>query len=574
MENNIKYKEIGGEQYRVADPSVIDDSKDICFFIEGKHYRLAKGGIAYDNFKKRYVLKSSIQVENGFVGIDEDDTPILGGWSWPSSHLLEDNIIANYKGHQFYCISEDIFADRNWDERLENGEFYHKADLPVKEFSRIKAVTREVKNSFPYNAAGELKRSSKIYKERFSPTTYDKGVANYPKVLGKYSYGLEFETIKGIIPTRICNNLGLIPLRDGSIDGIEYATVPLEGKNALQTIIDSCGELQKRTIFNKDCSLHIHIGGMPRTEKFFIALAKVLCHSQEEMYSMFPFYTKGGFNLKKKDYTAPLPAVDLLSKINNRIDVKSKTDVAANFQHLFEFLSMGHSYRDYSYDLKNVVSHPSDPGGTSKWYVRSRYRWVNMIPLLFGNKKTIEFRIHTPTYDPNKIIYFSIICAALVDVAVRQEKQILEGTMTNYSISDLTYKYLAQFGDKYATVHSKVNNYIEDRKRMNIRNMKKGDFYGNEDAFIGKDSLYTSTNDPYAFLTKGKIHDLLHNTEPESLYRPARNITFGDAGSTAGRWRNPTRAYDPAPVLSEGFAVTSADLRAAVDSIVNTDTTE
>ena len=34
---------------------------------------------------------------------------------------------------------------------------------------------------------------------------------------------------------------------------------------------------------------------------------------------------------------------------------------------------MGQVYKDFGEKLSNVKSHPSDPQGTSKWYVKSRY---------------------------------------------------------------------------------------------------------------------------------------------------------------------------------------------------------
>jgi hypothetical protein len=522
-----KYKLIDGVRYLIADPTIENESPDVCFLVNGKHYRLEKGGIVYDHFKKKYVLKSSIQVENGFIGIDKDDKPILGNFSWPSNHLLEDNIIANYKGQEFICISDKIFENTAWEERLLDGEYYLKSDLPVKEFSKISKVSRDIKNSFPYNASEELKKATKLYEERFNVEEFNKGISAYPQVLGKYTYGIEFETTKGIIPKRICNRLGLIPLRDGSIDGIEYATIPLSGKKGIQAIIDSCKELEKRTTYNDDCSLHIHIGGMPRTEAYILALSKVLCHVQEEMYEMFPFYTRGGFNLKKKDYTAPLPATHLLGRIDAIKDVKDKKEIDANFQHIFEFLSMGHRYRDYDYSLKKVVSHPSDPGGTSKWYVKSRYRWVNMIPLLFGNKKTIEFRIHTPTYDYNKILYFAIICASLIDLAEKSNTGILTNTYTDYSLTEIVYRYLAQFGDKYATLHSYINKYIQTRKSCMVRDIKSGNFYGKEDNLKPLHTVYSKNLKPFShFYDKSKsVYGMPENDINQAIERELRRFT-------------------------------------------------
>ncbi|MGK2861898.1 MAG: hypothetical protein ACSLE0_08190 [Chitinophagaceae bacterium] len=511
-----KFKEIDGSQYLVADPTIINDSNDVCFLIDRKHYRLSKGAITYDYNKKRYVLKSSIQVENGIIGIDKDDKPILGSWSWPKDHLLSDSILANYKTEKFLCISEDIFVKTNWEERLVDGEFYLKTYLPVKEFSKIKAVNRDVKAALPYNSASEIKKVKKVYNTKYKPEKYNNGITKFPQVLGSYTYGFEFETTKGMVPQRICNKLGLIPLRDGSIDGIEYVTIPLEGKNGIQTIIDSCMELNKRTVYTFDCALHIHVGGVPRTEEFFIALTKILCGVQEEMYSMFPFYTRGGFGLKKKDYTAPLPAVELMTLIDNNIDISNRKQVIENFKHVFEFLSMGHNYGDYKNNLDNVISHPSDPGGTNKWYVKSRYRWVNMIPLLFGNKETIEFRIHTPTYDANKIIYFAIICASLLDGAKRMAGKVLSGELKSYSIGDFVYRYLTQFGDKYAGMYEIINRYMQLRRSHNRALIQDKDFYGNEDKILLRDNLYSLEGDDFSYLTVD-IKAMLQETRAEDL---------------------------------------------------------
>ena len=44
-----------------------------------------------------------------------------------------------------------------------------------------------------------------------------------------YTFGIEFETAGGFLPQHRLYELGLIPLRDGSITGIEFATVVLKG---------------------------------------------------------------------------------------------------------------------------------------------------------------------------------------------------------------------------------------------------------------------------------------------------------------------------------------------------------
>ena len=41
---------------------------------------------------------------------------------------------------------------------------------------------------------------------------------------------------KGYVPENKCFENGLIPLRDGSITGLEYSTVVLEGKQGINTL--------------------------------------------------------------------------------------------------------------------------------------------------------------------------------------------------------------------------------------------------------------------------------------------------------------------------------------------------
>ena len=79
----------------------------------------------------------------------------------------------------------------------------------------------------------------------------------------KYTFGLEFETSKGYIPEDICFRDGLIPLRDGSISGLEYSTLVLQGNSGLSMLKQQIDTLQEYTRFDKDCSLHIHFGGYP-----------------------------------------------------------------------------------------------------------------------------------------------------------------------------------------------------------------------------------------------------------------------------------------------------------------------
>src|SRR5690606_13696406 len=156
---------------------------------------------------------------------------------------------------------------------------------------------------------------------------------------------------------------------------------------------------------------HLHIGNIPRTEEFILALFKTLCFVQDEIFSLFPLYKKYNFGYKRKHYTKPFNLNKTLLLMDNKID---NSNIKENFNILFEYLSNGIPYSNYNNDLSYVKSHPSDPHGTSKWNIRSRYMAHNIIPLIFGNKQTVEFRIHTPTYNVDKVMYFLFLCGSIV----------------------------------------------------------------------------------------------------------------------------------------------------------------
>src|SRR5690606_21500789 len=155
----------------------------------------------------------------------------------------------------------------------------------------------------------------------------------------------EFETIRGNIPHDICNKLGLIPLRDGSIGGLEFVTIPLSGERGIKSLIESLEELQKRTSYGDDCSLHLHIGNIPRTEQFLLAFFRLICLVEDELFSMFPIYKRENYGIKKKCYTNPFPLKKTMFLMDQCIS--SPSAIKRNFGVLFDYLSMGNSYRHY-----------------------------------------------------------------------------------------------------------------------------------------------------------------------------------------------------------------------------------
>jgi hypothetical protein len=152
---------------------------------------------------------------------------------------------------------------------------------------------------FPYTFQRryEAIESFKIFDEKQEILNPDKK-HNISRYL-RYTYGLEFETSAGYIPEHICFRDGLIPLRDGSISGLEYSTVVMSGNEGISLLEQQLSTLRKYTIFDKECSLHIHFGGFPLdTDKIF-DLYRVCKRLEGEIQRLVPALTFKSSQYKK-----------------------------------------------------------------------------------------------------------------------------------------------------------------------------------------------------------------------------------------------------------------------------------
>lgn len=208
----------------------------------------------------------------------------------------------------------------------------------------------------------------------------------------KYTFGLEFETSMGYIPEDICFRDGLIPLRDGSISGLEYSTVVLNGNDGLSLLKQELKSLKEYTAFNKECSLHIHLGGFPLDPNAIIR-AQALCR------------------LLEKDISQLVPPLTFRS-----------SEYKANGK---DYCSKLRPYRDFGQMYKDLVGrpflgdltqpHPNDVERRAKWRIPTRYYWVNFINLIcYKVNKTIEFRLLRPTYNFKKIELWLYIFNAIL----------------------------------------------------------------------------------------------------------------------------------------------------------------
>jgi len=448
-----------GKYYKIGDINT-ENSGD-CYFINGKFFRVEKGSIVFDHTSKQYVIKNA----NITQGLIENNQL---GYFYKTSNSVD---VVDSQGGTICAINEDVLLqNKAYREELSTGKYFHISQKSTRQFLDIRKPSNEYKTSLPYDSKGLLSGHIQKYDELF-----DSKILHNQTELGNalkdYTFGLEFETTKGFIPSRITDKLGLIPLRDGSISGIEYVTIPLHGAKGVQTLYETAKVLKTRTVYDNTCALHLHIGNIPRTKEFILAFFKLTAYIQDDIFQMFPLYKKYNFKIKNKNYSKPYPVYDIMSRMDSNID---NNNIDKNFDVLFQYLSEGTPFSEYDNDLKYVNSHPSDPNSNQKWNIKKRYHVHNLIPLIFGNKSTIEFRIHTPTYDITKINMFLLLNTILVDYAKIKQSEILNNQLfPNYDRDKLVsiireYCELSNIRYKYSIYHNLVA-YISDRKNETER---------------------------------------------------------------------------------------------------------
>lgn len=102
------------------------------------------------------------------------------------------------------------------------------------------------------------------------------------------------------------------------------------------------------------------------------------------------------------------------------------------------------------------------------------YKIINLIPLAFGNRGTVEFRCHTSTFNKDKIINWIFICNAICKFAFNN-RAIISREGTNVSLDGI-------INDSYSgELSNYLLSYINYRKQLMLDHSKKGDNIGDLD---------------------------------------------------------------------------------------------
>jgi hypothetical protein len=414
-----------------------------CFYIENIWYRVNSGKIVFDHELKIWVIKDSVRdLVHGVTDIRDDMEPEFGYFT-PNKY--KNTFLVQPSGIVYTVLDENILRDNvlYFTEGF-NGVYFPNSMTVGRAYTSKLKPKKEGFYSFPFNYGSDelIPEFSEICNKLFKGYPLS---SNAYKHLDGFTFGVEFETCVGAIPERFLAPNGLIACRDGSITGFEYATIPLSGEKGIQIIKQACYLLQKYCQCSANESLHIHIGGFPKTVKAIASLYRLALLLEDEIYSLFPVAYIDTAQFKRKSYCGPLYKID--SNLTTPIDILSG---------LYYFLSNGGKFSKFP-----TAPHPLDRSGQHKWEVSPRYVWINMIPLIWGGRGTVEFRCHVPTVNAQKVINWLFIIVAILKYAQKHGNILISHPM--HELSKVTLSKIIQ--EVYPEpIGSILIEYINDRK--------------------------------------------------------------------------------------------------------------
>lgn len=340
----------------------------------------------FNNFKR--VWDCSTKLNRGIVNLMLINNKVyieLGYFN----HTL-DNVSVYYEGIQYcamnYKVIEEFFV---WSNVYACYVFKGSKDDIFNKRIKINQPYRSYKKSY----------SAEAFKDEFKDKQVVENEVLYKYTdLLKYTFGIEYETSEGAIPQHLLIESGLIPLRDGSITGCEYATVVMGGNFGVNLINKQLDLLNTYCGFNRNCALHFHFGGFPLNEKFLLKLNNLFSKVNIDPYVPKWTWTTEMYKDNGKSYNK-----------------KPRTH--------YLFTSMYEAYvgRKYFGDLNQP--HPNDLTHQQKWNVHTRYMALNLInALCYKSPKTVEFRFLRPTFNKKKILAWLFILNAYLLYAESKEK--------------------------------------------------------------------------------------------------------------------------------------------------------
>lgn len=425
-----------------------------CFFINDKWHRIDNGKIVLDHETKQWILTPEnpfTAQTKGVVGIT-DTEELIRGWFTKNPYrnifLHSGDIGLNseiLQGKYVEDISNDVWISTKL-----------LSEKNIKEMSNIRKPDKNY-SCCTYNIDDDkllFTRQIELYNK--FPTIVNQSSKKLSKLIGNITFGIEVETSLGKVPNNICNQLGLVACKDGSLGenykSAEWVSVPMSGAKGLQNIVDISKITSQRCQIDLNCSYHIHYGNIPITRNYIVSLYILSYKLQNELFEMFPYYKTDYRDVKQKNYCEKLKKLGLIA-LKDQSQKGYKDYINFAYKQIFTFLSEGVE-PDENCNI-NTLIHPIK----DKWMRKnSRYRYMNLQNMIFSPRRTAEARLHTPTTNALKMTTWFFMNLAIIRYAEIHEQSIITGKkITLFDVFDYfkdTFKtedaeYVSQYLKNY-----------------------------------------------------------------------------------------------------------------------------
>lgn len=454
-----------------------------CIDIDGKWYPKTSKLIALDHETGEWVLIKGKPLVYGVVGFKTDGSAILGYFT----ENKYNNVVVRVPQYgDVRTFNEKLLVESGFVEEISTGTWVNKRDLTDRDMKRITAIGgRRVHTNKGYNIednADEFKQKIDAYANYNIPTT--PGAIRFGKLLGEVTYGAEIETSMGTLPDHVQNRTGVVICRDGSIKNAEFVTVPMKGPKGLLNLKYLSSELSKRTLTDIDCSLHFHLGNLPKDRLFIVSLYALAIRIQNEVFSMFPRYKQDWQNIKRQDYNQKLRkiGIGLLKPTMKKEEYTQYIDEA--YYRIATWLNDGVPPDN---NFNRVTNEHQQ---TQKWNRKQRYYWINFMNMFFSKRRTMEFRLHHNTVNGQKMVNWLFICNAICQYAAQNSDEILSSDKPIPLDTVLDY-----YGQTFKSSHAKflseyLKAYVKDRKEYFLKDYKNGDFISQKETNEDKDYVF------------------------------------------------------------------------------------
>lgn len=454
--------------------------------LDGKWYTHNSPLLGYDHELKKLFLKEKYRFGGGIymdgvIGYNKEQQQFeIGSFTLNKYN----NVKVQLVDRTLMAINAEVLEGSGYVEELATG--YWRKGLRG---NVIKNLVNH--NNKGYNIEDQgYEKLIKTYNEK--PYKLNIDHAKIASLLSGTTFGIELEACAGNLPQHLLNRTGCCICKDGSLlDGNiyppEYVTVPLAGPKGVGNAIELCGYLSTRNIVDLKCSYHAHLGGFVTSRQFLVALHSLCFKIQGEVFKMFPYYKLKPEGIKGKNYCKLLPKV--FKQFKGETDYT--TYINESYKLLYAYLSEDQNKKRVLPSKLTNRKNKVHLGGHYKWNKMARYHWINMINSVFSNRNTIEFRLHTPTFNAIKIINWLLICNAICKYAERYPLRCIDSTKVKFD-DVLSYYEMTNPTEytKFATQYLKA--YVAERTKMFKADKRREDFTSQHE--LDGDKAYTFTH--------------------------------------------------------------------------------